>query len=143
MALSSVLSLTSHWMASPSTAALALLLPRWVTWTWTATKVSTGRELAAASEQASGASGDEVVRGVSLCIDVAIGAPWSGDGGRGQVFIYLGKESGLSPMPTQVIDSPQPGRTAFGFALRGGVDIDGNGFPGVLEADQMSVIINQ
>lgn len=74
--------------------------------------------------------------------DVAVGAPWSGDGGRGQVFIYLGKEGGLSATPTQVIDGPlaSGSRAAFGFALRGGVDIDGNGFPGVSEADWSSVI---
>lgn len=77
---------------------------------------------------------------LSPSTDVAVGAPWSGDGGRGQVFIYLGKEGGLSATPTQVIDSPQANgdKAAFGFALRGGVDIDGNGFPGrsYLIADQ-------
>ncbi|XP_071319798.1 integrin alpha-IIb [Trachinotus anak] len=65
--------------------------------------------------------------------DVAVGAPWSGDSGRGQVFIYLGNSNGLSAMPSQVIDSPLPSsRTAFGFTLRGGADIDGNGYPDLL-----------
>ncbi|XP_042371387.1 integrin alpha-IIb-like, partial [Plectropomus leopardus] len=65
--------------------------------------------------------------------DVAIGAPWSGDGGRGQVFIYLGNSDGLSATPSQVIDSPLPSsRTAFGFSLRAGTDVDGNGYPDLL-----------
>uniref|UniRef100_A0A4W6EXP5 Uncharacterized protein n=1 Tax=Lates calcarifer TaxID=8187 RepID=A0A4W6EXP5_LATCA len=62
--------------------------------------------------------------------DVAVGAPWSGDSGQGQVFIYLGNSNGLSATPFQVIDSPLPcSRTAFGFTLRGRADIDGNGYP--------------
>ncbi|XP_022625427.1 integrin alpha-IIb-like isoform X3 [Seriola dumerili] len=65
--------------------------------------------------------------------DVAVGAPWSGEGGRGQVFIYLGNRNGLSATPSQVIDSPLPSsRTAFGFTLRGGADIDKNGYPDLL-----------
>lgn len=85
---------------------------------------------------------------ICLHTDVAVGAPWSGDNGRGQVFIYLGKESGLSATPSQVIDSSLPSsRGAFGFALRGGVDIDGNGYPGVfgvlIRCVDPSVISNQ
>lgn len=82
---------------------------------------------------------------ICLHTDVAVGAPWSGDVGQGQVFIYLGKESGLSATPSQVIDSWLPGsRGAFGFALRGGVDIDGNGYPGALiRCVDPSVISNQ
>uniref|UniRef100_A0A8P4K5X6 Integrin, alpha 2b n=1 Tax=Dicentrarchus labrax TaxID=13489 RepID=A0A8P4K5X6_DICLA len=65
--------------------------------------------------------------------DVAVGAPWSGDRGQGQVFIYLGNSYGLSATPSQVIDSPLPSsRTAFGFTLRGGADVDGNGYPDLL-----------
>uniref|UniRef100_A0A3B5ACV6 Integrin subunit alpha 2b n=1 Tax=Stegastes partitus TaxID=144197 RepID=A0A3B5ACV6_9TELE len=65
--------------------------------------------------------------------DVAVGAPWSGVSGRGQVFIYLGSSNGLSAKPSQVIDSPLPGsRTAFGFSLRSGNDIDENGYPDLL-----------
>lgn len=69
----------------------------------------------------------------SLFSDIAVGAPWSGDSGQGQVFVYLGNKNGLSTTPSQVIDSPLPSsRTAFGFTLRGGADIDGNGYPGAL-----------
>ncbi|XP_049416848.1 integrin alpha-IIb isoform X1 [Epinephelus fuscoguttatus] len=65
--------------------------------------------------------------------DVAVGAPWSGDGGRGQVFIYLGNSNGLSATPSQVIVSQSSSsRTAFGFSLRGGTDVDGNGYPDLL-----------
>ncbi|XP_030591819.1 integrin alpha-IIb [Archocentrus centrarchus] len=65
--------------------------------------------------------------------DVAIGAPWSGESGQGQVFIYLGNSNGLSVIPSQVINSPLPSsRTAFGFTLRSGADIDGNGYPDLL-----------
>ena len=46
------------------------------------------------------------------------------------MFIYLGKGDSLSATPSQVIDSPLPGRTAFGFTLRSGADIDSNGYPG-------------
>ncbi|XP_061587945.1 integrin alpha-IIb [Cololabis saira] len=64
--------------------------------------------------------------------DVAVGAPWSGARQQGQVFIYLGNSNGLSATPSQVIDSPLPSRSAFGFALRSGTDIDGNGYPDLL-----------
>uniref|UniRef100_A0A665WJQ6 Integrin, alpha 2b n=1 Tax=Echeneis naucrates TaxID=173247 RepID=A0A665WJQ6_ECHNA len=65
--------------------------------------------------------------------DVAVGAPWSGDTGQGQVFIYLGNSNGLSSTPSQVIDSPlSNGLTAFGFTLRGGSDVDDNGYPDLL-----------
>ncbi|XP_047428483.1 integrin alpha-IIb [Mugil cephalus] len=65
--------------------------------------------------------------------DVAVGAPWSGENGRGQVFIYLGNPNGLSATPSQVINSPLPNsRAAFGFTLRSGVDIDENGYPDLI-----------
>lgn len=53
-----------------------------------------------------------------------------GDSGRGQVFIFRGQSEGLMPVPTQRLDSPFPGPAAFGFALRGASDLDGNGYPG-------------
>ncbi|XP_074973401.1 integrin alpha-IIb [Phalacrocorax aristotelis] len=60
--------------------------------------------------------------------DVAVGAPLAGDGGSGQVFIFRGQSEGLMPVPTQRLDSPFPGPAAFGFALRGATDLDGNGY---------------
>ncbi|NXP81431.1 ITA2B protein, partial [Ramphastos sulfuratus] len=62
--------------------------------------------------------------------DVAVGAPLGGEGGSGQVFIYRGQSEGLQPEPTQRLDSPFPGPAAFGFALRGATDLDGNGYSG-------------
>ncbi|NXU24879.1 ITA2B protein, partial [Thalassarche chlororhynchos] len=64
--------------------------------------------------------------------DVGVGAPMGGDGGSGQVFIFRGQSEGLMPVPTQCLDSPFPGPAAFGFALRGATDLDGNGYPDVL-----------
>ncbi|KAF1633979.1 Integrin alpha-IIb, partial [Eudyptes filholi] len=64
--------------------------------------------------------------------DVAVGAPLGGDSGSGQVFIFRGQSEGLMPMPTQCLDSPFPGPAAFGFALRGATDLDGNGYPDLL-----------
>ncbi|NWQ92139.1 ITA2B protein, partial [Burhinus bistriatus] len=64
--------------------------------------------------------------------DVAVGAPLGGDGGSGQVFIFRGQSEGLTPVPTQRLDSPFPGPAAFGFALRGATDLDGNSYPGSL-----------
>lgn len=62
--------------------------------------------------------------------DVAVGAPQGGDSGSGQVFIFRGQSEGLAPVPTQRLDSPFPGPAAFGFALRGATDLDGNGYAG-------------
>lgn len=69
---------------------------------------------------------------ISLFSDVAVGAPGSGEGG--QVFIYLGQSDGLTTQYVQVIESPF--RTLkdppmFGFSIRGGTDIDDNGYPGM------------
>ncbi|NXB73861.1 ITA2B protein, partial [Donacobius atricapilla] len=62
--------------------------------------------------------------------DVAVGAPQGGDSGSGQVFIFRGQSEGLAPVPTQRLNSPFPGPAAFGFALRGATDLDGNGYAG-------------
>ncbi|XP_063260136.1 integrin alpha-IIb isoform X2 [Prinia subflava] len=64
--------------------------------------------------------------------DVAVGAPQGGDSGSGQVFIFRGQSEGLAPVPTQRLNSPFPGPAAFGFALRGATDLDGNGYADLL-----------
>ncbi|NXW76978.1 ITA2B protein, partial [Hirundo rustica] len=64
--------------------------------------------------------------------DVAVGAPQGGDSGSGQVFIFRGQSEGLAPVPTQRLSSPFPGPAAFGFALRGATDLDGNGYADLL-----------
>uniref|UniRef100_A0A4W4F3E2 Integrin alpha-2 domain-containing protein n=1 Tax=Electrophorus electricus TaxID=8005 RepID=A0A4W4F3E2_ELEEL len=76
--------------------------------------------------------------------DVAVGAP--GTGGGGLVFIFMGQSGGLNPQYTQVIESPfkspEPVH-AFGFSMRGGMDIDSNGYPdlivGAWGADKVAI----
>ncbi|KAL1778648.1 integrin alpha-IIb [Sigmodon hispidus] len=64
--------------------------------------------------------------------DVAVAAPYGGPSGQGQVLVFLGQSEGLSPRPSQVLDSPFPTGSAFGFSLRGDVDIDDNGYPDLI-----------
>ncbi|XP_077603843.1 integrin alpha-IIb [Crocuta crocuta] len=75
--------------------------------------------------------------------DVAVAAPYGGPSGRGQVLVFLGQSEGLSPRPSQILDSPFPIGSGFGFSLRGGSDIDDNGYPdllvGAYGADQVAV----
>uniref|UniRef100_A0A8D2NIG9 Uncharacterized protein n=1 Tax=Zosterops lateralis melanops TaxID=1220523 RepID=A0A8D2NIG9_ZOSLA len=75
--------------------------------------------------------------------DVAVGAPQGGDSGSGQVFIFRGQSEGLVPVPTQCLNSPFSGPAAFGFALRGATDLDGNGYAdllvGAYGADKVAV----
>uniref|UniRef100_A0A2I2YD42 Integrin alpha-5 n=1 Tax=Gorilla gorilla gorilla TaxID=9595 RepID=A0A2I2YD42_GORGO len=65
--------------------------------------------------------------------DVAIGAPFGGETQQGVVFVFPGGPGGLGSKPSQVL---QPLWAAshtpdfFGSALRGGRDLDGNGYPG-------------
>ncbi|XP_026063556.1 integrin alpha-IIb [Carassius auratus] len=65
--------------------------------------------------------------------DVAVGAPGSGEGG--QVFIYLGQSDGLTNQYVQLIESPfktLKDPPMFGFSMRGGTDIDNNGYPDLI-----------
>ncbi|NWH83183.1 ITA2B protein, partial [Piaya cayana] len=82
-----------------------------------------------------------------VSLDVAVGAPFGGDDGSGQVFIFRGQSEGLMPVPTQRLNSPFPSPAAFGFALRGATDLDGNGYPdllvGAYGADKVAVYRGQ
>ncbi|KAL4657818.1 integrin alpha-IIb-like [Arapaima gigas] len=65
--------------------------------------------------------------------DVAVGAPFAG--GEGRVFIFMGQADGLMLQHSQVLPSPfRPlaAPAAFGFTLRGGVDVDANGYPDLI-----------
>nr|XP_032619422.1 integrin alpha-IIb-like [Chelonoidis abingdonii] len=62
-------------------------------------------------------------------VDVAVGAPFAGSG---RVLIFRGCSEGLRTPASQVLESPFPGRAAFGFSVRGATDIDANGYPDVL-----------
>ncbi|XP_075418070.1 integrin alpha-IIb [Tenrec ecaudatus] len=64
--------------------------------------------------------------------DVAVAAPYGGPSGQGQVLVFLGQSEGLSSRPSQVLNSPFPEGSGFGFSLRGATDIDDNGYPDLL-----------
>nr|DBA21608.1 TPA: hypothetical protein GDO54_018218 [Pyxicephalus adspersus] len=64
--------------------------------------------------------------------DIAIGAPYAGEGKKGLVYIYNGKSSGISTVPSQVLEGQWASRTmppSFGYSLKGATDIDQNGYP--------------
>lgn len=65
-----------------------------------------------------------------ICDDIAIGAPYEGNG---VVYIYLGNPDGLSKEPSQIISASDlgfyPNLNTFGSSLSGGVDLDGNSYP--------------
>lgn len=69
------------------------------------------------------------------CDDIAIGAPYDGNGA---VYIYLGSRNGLSEKPSQIIsandfDNIVPKKiTSFGSSLSGGIDLDNNSYPDLL-----------
>lgn len=65
------------------------------------------------------------------CEDIAIGAPYEGNG---VVYIYLGTPNGLSTKPSQIVTSSSlglnvPTLKTFGGSLSGGVDLDNNTYP--------------
>ncbi|KAK5860942.1 hypothetical protein PBY51_022381 [Eleginops maclovinus] len=64
--------------------------------------------------------------------DVAVGAPQEDDL-RGAVYIYNGREDGISPTPSQRITGSTLGRDLrmFGQSLSSGIDIDENGYDDV------------
>ncbi|KAG9474354.1 hypothetical protein GDO78_004576 [Eleutherodactylus coqui] len=64
--------------------------------------------------------------------DVAVGSPFGGKFGGGCVYIYKGERSGLSAQPSQILENPLSTPSKFGFTLRGGKDIDSNGYPDLI-----------
>ncbi|CAH2086025.1 unnamed protein product [Euphydryas editha] len=62
--------------------------------------------------------------------DVAVGAPYGGENGRGVVYIYHGSELGIGEKYSQAITAEEisPSLTTFGFSLSGGVDLDNNNY---------------
>ncbi len=57
--------------------------------------------------------------------DLVVGAPQVGTGGR--VYVYRGGAGGLATVPTTTISGPTGAGQAFGAALAGGHDLDGDG----------------
>ncbi|XP_037344507.2 integrin alpha-4 [Pungitius pungitius] len=64
--------------------------------------------------------------------DVAVGAPQEDDL-KGAVYIFNGREEGISPTPSQRITGSSLGRNLrmFGQSLSSGIDIDDNGYQDV------------
>ncbi|XP_026747771.1 integrin alpha-PS2 isoform X3 [Trichoplusia ni] len=62
--------------------------------------------------------------------DIAVGAPYGGENGRGVVFIYHGSELGIHEKYSQAITAEEisPSLSTFGFSLSGGVDLDNNNY---------------
>ncbi|KAL9878702.1 integrin subunit alpha inflated isoform 2-T8 [Glossina fuscipes fuscipes] len=80
--------------------------------------------------------------------DFAVGAPYDGPEGRGVVYIFHGSPSGPLQKPSQIIKSEDivegaPFPRTFGFALSGGIDMDGNTYPdlavGAYASDQVYI----
>ncbi|XP_069471882.1 integrin alpha-V [Ambystoma mexicanum] len=75
--------------------------------------------------------------------DVAIAAPYGGENKKGTVYIYNGRSTGLNTVPSQIIEGQWASQTmppSFGYSLKGGSDVDQNGYPdlivGVFGADK-------
>ncbi|KPJ04982.1 Integrin alpha-PS2 [Papilio xuthus] len=60
--------------------------------------------------------------------DIAVGAPYGGENGKGVVYIYHGGEGGIAEKYSQAITAEEisPSLSTFGFSLSGGVDLDDN-----------------
>lgn len=68
--------------------------------------------------------------------DVAVGAPYAGDEHQGLVYIYNGCPDGLNSTPSQILNgmwaTTNSVPASFGFAVRGAMDLDRNGYPDVI-----------
>ena len=77
--------------------------------------------------------------------DVAIGAPYGGEDGKGVVFIYNGGQNGFrnnKPQRIESRDMPNGGGQGFGISVAGGVDVDNNGYPGWFrDSNSISIIL--
>ncbi|XP_058624689.1 integrin alpha-3 isoform X1 [Onychostoma macrolepis] len=63
--------------------------------------------------------------------DFAVGAPYQS---TGRVSIWMGSKTGISQMPSQVIDGkdiPGGGFQTFGYSISGGMDVDRNSYPDI------------
>ncbi|XP_052757449.1 integrin alpha-PS2-like isoform X2 [Galleria mellonella] len=63
--------------------------------------------------------------------DIAVGAPYAGENGRGVVYIYQGSVAGIREKYSQAITAEEvsPTLSTFGFSLSGGIDLDDNNYP--------------
>ncbi|KAM4697382.1 integrin alpha-V [Rhinophrynus dorsalis] len=92
-------------------------------------------------------TGSEVFARFSSCIsplgdvdqdgfnDLAIGAPYGGSQNKGLVYIYNGRHSGVSVVPSQILEGQWASKTmpsSFGYSLKGATDVDENGHPDLI-----------
>ncbi|XP_053374403.1 integrin alpha-8-like isoform X2 [Mercenaria mercenaria] len=72
--------------------------------------------------------------------DIAIGAPYGGENGRGVVYIYHGSMKGIITDVQQAIkaDDVLSGTETFGWSIAGGIDMDDNEYPDMLVGAQNS-----
>lgn len=68
-----------------------------------------------------------------LIVDIAAGAPYGGEEGSGMVYIFMGGRGGVITKAAQAIAARQvgPALSTFGWSLSGGIDMDGNQYPGM------------
>ncbi|NP_001081685.1 integrin subunit alpha V L homeolog precursor [Xenopus laevis] len=67
--------------------------------------------------------------------DLAIAAPYGGVNKKGLVYIYNGRPTGLSVVPSQILEgqwASQHMPSSFGYSLKGATDVDENGYPDLL-----------
>ncbi|XP_063286248.1 integrin alpha-V [Pelobates fuscus] len=67
--------------------------------------------------------------------DIAISAPYGGENKKGLVYIYNGRASGVSTVPSQVLEGQWASNgfpASFGYSLRGATDVDKNGYPDLI-----------
>lgn len=78
-----------------------------------------------------------VISTTAVCAfpDLAIGAPYGGEEGRGVVYIYVGSMDGIITEVSQVLQGKDMGYqlSTFGFSISGGHDLDQNGYPGKID----------
>lgn len=68
-----------------------------------------------------------------MLADIAVAAPYGGENRKGLVYIYNGRATGLNGMPSQVLEGQWASEAmppSFGYALKGAIDVDKNGYPG-------------
>ncbi|XP_062408702.1 integrin alpha-V-like [Sardina pilchardus] len=68
--------------------------------------------------------------------DIAISAPYGGTEGKGLVYVYNGRDSGIGSVASQVLHGQWASTSSlspsFGYSLKGAIDIDKNDYPDLI-----------